>query len=234
MLVVEDNERLAGALARGLRDEGYVVEVCHDGHEAVGQAVVGQPDAIVLDVVLPGQDGLAACAEKREQGVRAPGLMLTSRDALHDRVAGLDAGADDYLVKPFELEELLARLRALLRRNGAAAVLGGAVLAVHDLRLDPAGRRVERAGRPLERSAREYALLEFLVRHAGEVLTRDRIAAAVWEGEGGLDSNVLDVFVHHLRAKLDRPFGTPLLHTVRGVGYVLREPSAAVRAPARA
>lgn len=219
--MVEDNERLAGALARGLRDEGYVVDVRSDGEAAVEAAVVGQYDLVVLDVGLPGRDGVSACLEMRRLGVSAALLMLTARDGLRDRVSGLDAGADDYLVKPFEFEELLARARALLRRRGS-----NAVLAVGDLQLDPARRVVERAGRVLDLSAREYALLEFLVRHADEVLTRDRIAAAVWEGVEGPDSNVLDVYVHHLRAKVDRPFGVPLIRTVRGLGYVVRAPDA--------
>ncbi|MDL2345803.1 response regulator transcription factor [Deinococcus sp. MIMF12] len=220
VLVVEDNPRLSGLLVRGLAEEGYAVDACADGEEAVERAAVGDYDLIVLDVMLPRRDGVSACAAMRRSGVRAGILMLTARDTLRDKVAGLDAGADDYLTKPFELGELLARLRALLRRGAG----GEAALTVADLRLDPVGKRVERAGQRVELSAREYALLEFLMRHPGQVLSRARIVEAVWQDDSALDGNVVDVYVSYLRAKLDKPFGTPLLHTVRGMGYVLRGP----------
>lgn len=220
VLVVEDNPRLSGLLVRGLAEEGYAVDACADGEEAVQRAAVGDYDLIVLDVMLPRRDGVSACAAMRRAGVRAGILMLTARDTLRDKVAGLDAGADNYLTKPFELGELLARLRALLRRGAG----GEAALTVADLRLDPVGKRVERAGQRVELSAREYALLEFLMRHPGQVLSRARIEEAVWQDDSALDGNVVDVYVSYLRAKLDKPFGTPLLHTVRGMGYVLRGP----------
>lgn len=219
VLVVEDNARLSGVLVRGLAEEGYAVDACADGEEALERAVTGEYDLIVLDVMLPRRDGLSACAEMRRGGVRSGILLLTARDTLRDKVSGLDAGADDYLTKPFELEELLARLRSLLRRGG-----GEATLTLHDLSLDPGRKRVERAGRRLDLSAREYALLEFLMRHPEQVLSRARIVEAVWQDESALDGNVVDVYVSYLRGKVDRPFGVPLIHTVRGMGYVLRVP----------
>ncbi len=223
VLVVEDNEQLSAVLVRGLAEEGYTVDACTDGEEAVYRAATTEYDLIMLDWMLPRRDGASAAKEMRRLGVRAGILMLTARDSLRDKVNGLDAGADDYLTKPFEFEELLARLRALLRRGG-----GSAVLEFADLTLDPARHRVERAGELIELSAREYALLEFFMRHPEEVLSRTRIAEAVWAGEGGLDSNVVDVYVSYLRNKIDKPFGVPLLHTVRGMGYVLRAPNAKI------
>jgi DNA-binding response OmpR family regulator len=222
VLVVEDNEKLSSLLVRGLSEEGYVVDACADGEDAVYRAAVGQYDLIVLDVGLPRRDGVSACQEMRRQGVTSSVLMLTARDALRDKVSGLDAGADDYLTKPFEFDELLARLRSLLRRGGSSAVLS-----FGDLTLDPAKHRVERGGVALDLSAREYALLEYFMRHPEEVLSRTRIAEAVWEGEAGLDSNVVDVYVSYLRAKVDKPFDAALIHTIRGMGYVLRQPRAA-------
>ncbi len=222
ILVVEDNERLSSMLVRGLSEEGYVVDACADGEEAVYRAAIGQYELIILDVGLPRRDGVSACQEMRRQGVTSSVLMLTARDTLRDKVGGLDAGADDYLTKPFEFEELLARLRSLLRRGGSSAVL-----AFEDLLLDPAKHRVERGGVALDLSAREYALLEYFMRHPDEILSRTRIAEAVWEGETGLDSNVVDVYVSYLRAKVDKPFEAALIHTIRGMGYVLRQPRAA-------
>ncbi len=219
LLVVEDDPDLLRALASGLREEGYVVDESDDGEDAVYQASLTSHDLIVLDVGLPSQDGFSACREMRAHGVKAAILMLTARDDLRDKVSGLDAGADDYLTKPFEFEELLARLRALLRRGGSSALLG-----VGDLSLDPSNARVERAGKVIALSAREYAMLEFLMRHPDEVLSRARIAEAVWPDDAGFDSNVVDVFVSYLRKKIDKPFTVALLHTVRGMGYVLRSP----------
>lgn len=217
VLIVEDDAQLRSALARGLREEGYVTDESGDGDDAAYQACVGEYDLIVLDVTLPARDGFAVCRELRDAGVKAGVLMLTARDGLDDKIRGLDAGADDYLTKPFAFAELLARLRALLRRGGSSAELR-----VADLMLDPASRRVVRGGRVLPLSAREYTLLEFLMRHPEEVLSRARIAQAVWADETGLDSNVVDVFVSYLRQKVDKPFGAKLIHTVRGMGYVLR------------
>jgi DNA-binding response OmpR family regulator len=219
VLIAEDNERVSGLLVRGLSEEGYVVDACTDGEEAIYRASVGQYDLIVLDVGLPRRDGISACQEMRRQGVTSSILMLTARDTLRDKISGLDAGADDYLTKPFEFEELLARLRSLLRRGGSSAVLTFA-----DLTVDPSKHRVERNGIQIELSAKEYTLLEYFMRHPEEMLSRTRIAEAVWEGETGLDSNVVDVYVSYLRAKIDKPFDTALIQTVRGMGYVLRQP----------
>jgi two-component system, OmpR family, response regulator len=219
LLVVEDDSDLRRVLTNGLREEGYVVDESEDGEDAVFQASLTPHDVIVLDVGLPSQDGFAACREMRDHGVKAAILMLTARDGLRDKIGGLDAGADDYLTKPFEFEELLARLRALLRRGGSSAVL-----TVGDLCLDPSSGRVERAAKVIPLSTREYTLLEFLMRHPDEVLSRARIAQAVWPEDAGFDSNVVDVFVSYLRKKIDKPFGAPLLHTVRGMGYALRSP----------
>ncbi len=219
LLVVEDDSDLRRVLVNGLREEGYVVDESDDGEDAVFQASLTPHDLIVLDVGLPSQDGFAACREMRAHGVKAAILMLTARDGLKDKIGGLDAGADDYLTKPFEFEELLARLRALLRRGGSSAVL-----TVGDLCLDPSSGRVERAAKVIALSTREYTLLEFLMRHPDEVLSRARIAQAVWPDDAGFDSNVVDVFVSYLRKKIDKPFGSPLLHTVRGMGYALRSP----------
>jgi DNA-binding response OmpR family regulator len=218
VLVVEDEPNLRAALVSGLREEGYVVDESGDGEDAVYQASVGDHDLIVLDVNLPSRNGFSACAEMRGHGVKARILMLTARDGVNDKINGLDAGADDYLTKPFAFEELLARLRALSRRDSSPSP----VLQVADLSLDPVSNRVTRAGRAISLSAREYALLEFLMRHPDEVLSRSRIASALWQEEMGLDSNVLDVFVSYLRAKVDKPFPKPLIQTVRGMGYVLR------------
>ena len=217
ILIVEDDAQLRAALASGLREEGYLTDESGDASDAVYRGSIGEYDLIVLDVNLPGRDGFAVCRELRNVGVTAGVLMLTARDGLPDKISGLDAGADDYLTKPFAFAELLARLRALLRRGGSSAELR-----VADLLLDPAARRVTREGRVLPLSAREYALLELLMRHPEEVLSRARIAQSVWPDESGLDSNVVDVFVSYLRAKVDKPFTHKLIHTVRGMGYVLR------------
>jgi DNA-binding response OmpR family regulator len=217
VLIAEDNERVSSLLVRGLSEEGYVVDACSDGEDAIYRATVGQYDLIVLDVGLPLKDGISACQEMRRQGVTSSILMLTARDTLRDKISGLDAGADDYLTKPFEFDELLARLRSLLRRGGSSALLTFA-----DLTVDPSKHRVERNGIQIELSAKEYTLLEFFMRHQEEMLSRTRIAEAVWEGETGLDSNVVDVYVSYLRAKIDKPFAVALIQTVRGMGYVLR------------
>ena len=218
LLLLEDEAQLRAAVAFGLREEGYVVDECALAEEAVYVANLTEFDLLILDVMLPDGNGFEVCRRLRQTGVRAPVLFLTARDEVQDRIAGLDAGADDYLVKPFDFGELLARLRALLRRAGSSAELQFA-----NLRLDPAKQRVTRDGRLLALSAKEYALLEFFMRHSEEVLSRGRIAEAVWAEETAFDSNVVDVFISYLRAKVDKPFDTALLHTVRGMGYVLRE-----------
>jgi two-component system OmpR family response regulator len=220
VLVVEDEVKMAALLQRGLREEGYAVDVASDGTEALWLATENGYDAIVLDVMLPDVDGFEVCRKLREAGRWSPVLMLTARDGVPDRVAGLDAGADDYLTKPFSFAELLARLRALVRRGAPERP---AVLRVGDLVLDPATRRVARDGAPVELTAREFALLEFFMRHPGEVLSRTRLIEHVWDFAFEGDSNVVDVYVRYLREKIDRPFARDSIETVRGAGYRLRE-----------
>jgi two-component system OmpR family response regulator len=220
VLVVEDEIKMARVLERGLREEGYAVDLAHDGADATWRATETAYDAIVLDVMLPDADGFEVCRMLRERDVWVPVLMLTARDAIGDRVAGLDAGADDYLTKPFSFEELLARLRALVRRGAPERP---AVLRVGDLSLDPATRRVERAGMPIDLTAKEFSLLGYLMGHPGEVLSRTQLLEHVWDFAYDGDSNVVDVYVRYLRKKIDRPFGTDTIETVRGAGYRLRE-----------
>jgi DNA-binding response OmpR family regulator len=216
ILLVEDDRKAARLLCRGLQEEGFVVDVAHSGEDADETAAVKDYDAIVLDWLLPGKDGLAVCRELRARGVSTPILMLTARDALDDRVRGLNSGADDYLTKPFAFAELLARLHAILRRSDLIRPL---VLAVADLTLDPASHRVTRAGVPVSLTPKEYAILEVLMRHAGEVVTRARLAEAVWADEQDSLTNLVDVHVSHLRRKLDREGEPTLIHTVRARGY---------------
>ena len=217
ILVVDDEPSVRDALDRALRMDGYKVQVAADGREALDALADQPPDAIVLDVLMPEPDGLEVCRRLRAAGDHTPVLMLTARDAVPDRVAGLDAGADDYLIKPFALEELGARLRALLRRTG---VPNADILRHSDLALDPAGHTVSRAGVPIELTRTEYLLLELLLRHPRQVLTRTQIFEQVWGYDFGPSSNSLEVYVGYLRRKLGEP---RLIQTVRGVGYVLRE-----------
>src|SRR3954471_9798063 len=219
LLLVEDDDKLARAVARGLRHDGYAVDRAGDGDAAPLQAAVYDYDAIVLDVMLPRRDGFAVCAELRARGCWSPVLMVTARDGVPDRVAGLDVGADDYLPKPFAFDELLARLRALLRRAPAERP---ARLEVGDLVVDPGTREVTRAGTPVELTAREFAVLEYLLRHAGQAVTRTRLLEHVWDENYIGSTNVVDVYVGYLRKKLERPFDRPLIRTVRGVGWTLR------------
>ena len=220
ILLVEDEIKMARAIRRGLEQEGYAVDAVGDGEEALFRATESDYDGIVLDLMLPGMDGFAVCRTLRSRDRWAPVLVLTARDAVADRIQGLDAGADDYLVKPFAFGELLARLRALVRRGPGARP---AVLKVDDVSLDPAAHRVLRAGHAVELSAREFALLEYLMRHAGEVVTRTRILDHVWDYNYDGLSNVVDVYVGYLRRKLGTPpgGGEPFIRTVRGVGYVV-------------
>jgi two-component system OmpR family response regulator len=222
LLVVEDEVALGERIATGLREEHHVVDLVRDGREALDYTPLleeGRYDAVVLDVLLPGCDGWTLCRQWRAAGLRVPILMLTARRAVEDRVEGLDAGADDYLTKPFAFAELLARLRALDRRAPDVRV---GPLRLADLVLDPVTHRVERAGRPVQLTAREFAILELLLRHRGQVLNRDQIAAGAWDLAADHASNVVDVFIGTLRRKVDGPAEHKLLHTVRGVGYVLR------------
>jgi DNA-binding response OmpR family regulator len=220
ILVVEDERKVANFISQGLQEEGHTVEVAKDGEAALDLLENGPPyDLIVLDVMLPRLGGLAVLRAARAARVRSPVLMLTARDAIADKVAGLDAGADDYLTKPFSFDEFLARVRALLRRAD-----GGRepVLKLADLTLDPATREVARGGRRIELTAREHALLEYFLRNPGRVLTRALLAEHVWGLDFDPESNVVDVYVGYLRRKIDGPGDARLLHTVRGAGYVLR------------
>jgi two-component system OmpR family response regulator len=211
---------MATLVARGLREEGHAADVAARGEDALWMANSAPYDAIVLDVMLPGLDGFATCRQLREQGVWAPVLMLTARDAVGDRVDGLDAGADDYLLKPFSFAELLARLRALVRRAPAERPT---LLEAGDLHLDPAARRAWRGEKELELSAKEFALLELLLRRRGEALSRGQLLEGAWELGFESRSNLVDVYVRYLRDKIDRPFGRHSIETVRGVGYRLRK-----------
>jgi DNA-binding response OmpR family regulator len=222
VLVVEDEPKVARALREGLEGEGYVVAVEHTGEGAFFQATTAAFDAILLDVMLPGRDGFRILSALRERGVTTPVLVLTARDALEDRVRGLDSGADDYLVKPFAFAELLARIRALVRRGRTAEPLR---LVVSDLEMDVVTRRVARAGRPVDLTAREFELLQHLLRHERHVVSRETLARDVWNEpsrSAALD-NVIDVHIARLRRKIDVDQAVKLIHTVRGVGFVLRE-----------
>jgi two-component system, OmpR family, response regulator len=218
-LIVEDELKMAALLRRGLVEEGYATDVARTGEDALRMARSTAYDAIVLDVMLPGLDGFGVCRELRSSGVWTPILMLTARDDVLDRVAGLDAGADDYLTKPFSFAELLARLRALTRRTLAERPT---VLVAGSLRLDPATQQVWRGDVAIELSAKEFALLETFMRRPGQVLSRQDLLEHTWDGANGNRSNVVDVYVGYLRAKLDRPFGRRSIETVRGSGYRLR------------
>jgi len=220
VLVVEDEPHMAALIRKGLSREGFAVDVAADGEECMAMATATAYDAIVLDIMLPGISGFEACRRLRDDAVWTPVLMLTARDSVDDRVTGLDAGADDYLVKPFAFAELLARLRALARRGETARP---AVLVVGDLRLDPATREVTRASRPISLSAKEFALLETFMRRPGDVLPRSHLLERAWDVGYQGRSNVVDVYVGHLRAKIDVPFGRRTLQTVRGSGYRLRD-----------
>jgi two-component system response regulator MprA len=222
VLVAEDDQRVRDSLARALVYEGYDVDLAVDGADALTRIAEHPPDVIVLDVLMPNVDGITACRRLRQGGDRTPVLMLTARHEVADRVAGLDAGADDYLVKPFDLDELLARLRALLRRT---SVTGGEdVLRVEDLILDPLRRQVRRGERPIELTKTEFDLLELLLHNAGIVLTRDQLYERIWGYDFETSSKSLDVYVSYLRRKTEEGGEPRLLHTVRGVGYTVRAP----------
>jgi two-component system response regulator MprA len=229
ILVVDDDVRLAASIRRVLAYEGYQVEVVGDGHAALERVAARSPDLVVLDVMLPGMDGVEVCERLRaSRRGRDPGpaiLMLTARGAVEDRVTGLDAGADDYLGKPFAYEELLARVRALLRRGPAAGEGSGEILRVADVELDLDAHEVRRAGRPIELSATGFALLACFLRSPRIVLRRERILDAVWGMEADTASNLVDVYVGYLRRALEAEGGPRLIHTVRGVGYVLKPPA---------
>jgi two-component system OmpR family response regulator len=220
ILIVEDDVKMAGLVRRGLHEEGMAADVAATGEDALWIAGTTEYDALVLDVMLPGIDGFETCRRLREEGVWAPVLMLTARDAVEDRVKGLDQGADDYLVKPFSFAELLARLRALVRRG---AVKRPTVLQVGDLRLDPARHQAWRGKTAIDLSQKEFSLLETLMRRPGDVLSRFQLLEHAWDYNYENRSNVVDVYIRYLRQKVDRPFGLDSIETVRGVGYRLRK-----------
>jgi two-component system, OmpR family, copper resistance phosphate regulon response regulator CusR len=218
ILLVEDDPRVAGFVSKGLQEQAYAVDVAHDGEVALYLASVNEYDLIILDVMLPVKDGHAVCQELRARGARVPILMLTARGSVDDRVDGLDCGADDYVTKPFDFKELLARMRALLRR---AAVFRPPVVAVGDLTMNTASHAVIRGGKPISLTAKEYALLEFLILNEGRVVGREQIAQHVWDENFDPFSNVIDVYIKRLRAKIDAGSERRLIHTRRGEGYLL-------------
>ena len=220
ILVVEDEHKLAGVLKRGLEEHGYAVDVAYDGEDGLALAVTTAYDLIVLDVMLPKVDGLSLCHQLRGQHRHMPVLMLTARDAVDDRVAGLDSGADDYLTKPFAFREFLARIRALLRRDGLSA--RDPILRVADLQIDTVSHEVRRAGKLVELTSKEYAILEYFARNPNRVLTRTQIAEHVWDFDFVSMSNVIDVYIGYLRRKLGDDSEPRLLRTIRGTGYQLR------------
>jgi DNA-binding response OmpR family regulator len=220
ILVVEDERKVANFIRQGLQEEGHTVEVASDGMTALDLALGGPPyDALVLDIMLPKRDGFAVLRTLREHHVATPVLVLTARDSVADKVTGLDLGADDYLTKPFAFDEFLARVRALLRRSTTQVTPR---LRLADLTLDPATREVSRGGRSIGLTTREFSLLEYFMRNAGRVLTRPMIAEHVWGLDFDRESNVIDVYVGYLRRKIEGPDESPLLHTVRGAGYVMK------------
>jgi len=220
ILVVEDEQRVAQFIQKGLKEEGHAVDCAYDGEEGGFLAEVNEYDLIILDLMLPKKNGLTVCSEIRERGVSTPVLMLTARDAVQDKVRGLDAGADDYLTKPFVFDELLARVRALLRRGSESKA---PILKIIDLELDPMSRRVTRGGKPIRLTTKGYALLEYMMRNPDRVLSRTRIGEHVWDMNFDPESNVIDVYVSHLRNKVDKGFDVSLIHTLRGQGYMLTE-----------
>ena len=221
ILLIEDELQIAGFISRGLRREGYNVLETFDGETGLDMAFAELPDLIILDIMLPGIDGLTVCRQIRDGGLQTPILMLTAKDAIPDRVAGLEAGADDYLVKPFAFEELLARVRALGRRK--APIESDAPLHFADLILNPSTRMAQRGDRNIELTAKEYELLELFMRHPNQVLTRDQIYNRIWGYDFGGESNIIEVYIRYLRSKLEQGDEARLLHTIRGVGYALRE-----------
>jgi heavy metal response regulator len=219
ILVIEDERKIASFIKRGLREEGYTVDTAFDGEE--GYRLTGENEyaLIILDIMLPKQDGIALCRQLRRDGIESPVLMLTAKDSVQDKVRGLDSGADDYLTKPFAFEELLARLRALLRKGAKRA----ASLKVGDLALDAAAHRVTRSGREIALTMKEYALLAYLMRNAGTVVTRTMIAENIWELDFDTGTNIIDVYINYLRNKIDSGQEKKLIHTVRGRGYMVKD-----------
>lgn len=220
ILVVEDEKKVAGFIKRGLEEDDYQVHIVHDGVEGLKQALTGEFSLVILDVMVPKKDGLTVIKELRETGSHVPVLMLTARGTTEDIVSGLEAGSDDYLTKPFAFAELLARVRALLRRSEQDR---GAEIFFADLRLDPVSHKVWRSGNEIDLTAKEYGLLEYMVRNPNTVLSRAMIAEHVWDYAFDSFTNIIDVYVNYLRKKVDKDYSTKLIHTVRGQGYILRE-----------
>ena len=220
VLLAEDDRRIANFIAKGLRENAYAVDAAADGEDALYQAAVNAYDVIILDVMMPLKDGFEVCRELRKEGVKTPVLMLTARDAVEDRIAGLDFGADDYLTKPFEFGELLARLRALLRRVGE---IRPPKIVVEDLEIDTTAQTVRRGGREISLTTKEYTLLEYLAREKGKVVGRSEIAEHVWDENFDVFSNLIEVYVNRLRSKMDEGFAVQLIHTRRGAGYMLND-----------
>jgi two-component system OmpR family response regulator len=223
LLLIEDDHEAAQFLLKGLRESGYTVDHAADGRDGLFRATEGQFDLIITDRMLPHMDGLALVKFLREQGIRAPVLVLSALGTVDDRVLGLKAGGDDYLTKPFAFSELLARIEALLRRSATSSIAPQTRLKVADLDMDLLSRRVTRAGREVELTAREFKLLEFLLRHAGQVVTRTMLLEGVWDLQFDPQTNLIDVHMSRLRQAVDRGFAKPLIHTVRGAGYVVRD-----------
>jgi len=220
ILVVEDEVRVSQFMQKGLREEGHAVDAAADGEEGGFLAEINEYDLIILDLMLPKKNGVVMCREIRDRGVETPVLMLTARDSVEDRVRGLDAGADDYMIKPFAFEELLARVRALLRRRSETR---SPILSLGDLELNPMSRLVTRAGTGIRLTTKEYALLEYMMRNPRKVLSRTLIGEHVWDMNFDPESNVIDVYISHLRAKIDKGFDPALLYTLRGQGYILTD-----------
>jgi heavy metal response regulator len=220
VLLVEDDVRIANFVAKGLRENAYAVDTAADGEAGLYQAEINEYDVIILDVMLPKKDGFAVCRELREKNIKTPVLMLTARDAVEDRVSGLDFGADDYLTKPFAFNELLARIRALLRRNKE---IRPAKIVIADLEIDTTAQRIWREGREIILTTKEYALLEYLARERGRVVGRGEIAEHVWDENFDAFSNLIEVYVKRLRSKMDEGFKVELIHTRRGAGYILED-----------
>ncbi|MBI5237407.1 MAG: response regulator transcription factor [Deltaproteobacteria bacterium] len=220
VLIVEDEKDLAAIIKQGLLEEGYIVDVAHDGEEGLYMAENFPVDAIILDIMLPKVDGLTVLSKLRKKGFATPVLLLTARDAILDKIKGLDTGADDYLTKPFVFSELMARLRSLMRRKG---MVKEAVIRIADLEINTASREVKRGGNTVQLSAREYALLEYLAYNRDKVVTRTDIVEHIYSEDSEMDSNVVDVYINYIRNKIDKGFETKLIHTVRGSGYILRK-----------
>ncbi len=218
ILLAEDDRRIADFVSRGLRENAYALDVVHNGEDALYQISIGDYDLIILDVMMPVKDGFDVCRKIRQSGNKTPILMLTARDAVEDRISGLDFGADDYLIKPFEFGELLARLRALLRRQSEVRP---PKIVIADLEIDTISQKVRRGGREIPLTAKEYALLEYFAREKGKVIGREEISTHVWDESFDVFSNSIEVYINRLRAKIDKDFALQLIHTRRGAGYVL-------------